>query len=549
MRERRDPSDAHELSVAIAEDSQIDIIAVATEVARLADELVELKRRNGKLQGLLEVAKQFGAEHEIDRLLDIILEEAKRVTGSDRCTLFIADKKRGELWAKIAQGMGGKRLRIPIGQGIAGQCAETCEPIHIPDAYADPRFNPDVDKQSGYRTRNILAVPMLDDIEECRGVIQALNKSRGRPFDAEDQEMLMALGAVAAVAIENAILHRDIQRLFEGFIRASVYAIEARDPTTSGHSERVALLSVGTAEALNRHAPELYRGVHLDDAELRELRYAALLHDFGKVGVRENVLVKANKLYAHELDLLESRFECARMSCRHHHDQQRIEALAPRGMDDDAAALLRQIAEAESRSMQELDEFWAFVLQCNRPTVLEQGGFDRLQELARHEFALHDGRRMPLLEAGELKSLSIPRGTLTDEERRQIEDHVVHTYNFLRQIPWTRDLQNVPDIAHRHHEKLNGRGYPQSLGPEAIPVQARIMTIVDIYDALTARDRPYKSAVPHDRAMQILGFEADAGSICPQLLQLFHESEPWRALESQETEGVANHRRQPSGGF
>ncbi|MEY3011790.1 MAG: hypothetical protein RIT45_525 [Pseudomonadota bacterium] len=549
MRERRDPSDPHELSVAIVEDSQIDIVAVAMEVARLADELVELKRRNGKLQGLLEVAKQFGAEHEIDRLLDIILEEAKRVTGADRCSLFIADKKRGELWAKIAQGMGGKRLRIPIGQGIAGQCAETCEPIHIPDAYADPRFNPDVDKQSGYRTRNILAVPMIDDIDECRGVIQALNKSRGRPFDAEDQEMLMALGAVAAVAIENAILHRDIQRLFEGFIRASVYAIEARDPTTSGHSERVALLSVGTAEALNRHAPELYRGVHLDDAELRELRYAALLHDFGKVGVRENVLVKANKLYPHELDLLESRFECARMACRHDHDQRRIDALSPRGLDDEAASLLRQIAEAESRTLQELDEFWAFVLQCNRPTVLEQGGFDRLQELARHEFALYDGRRMPLLGAGELKSLSIPRGTLTDEERRQIEDHVVHTYNFLRQIPWTRDLQNVPDIAHRHHEKLNGRGYPKSLGPEAIPVQARIMTIVDIYDALTARDRPYKSAVPHDRAMQILGFEAEAGAICPQLLQLFHESEPWRALESQEVEGIANHRRQPSGGF
>lgn len=549
MREPGDLNDPHEISVAIAENSQVDVIAVATEVARLADELVELKRRNGKLQGLLEVAKHLGAEHEIDRLLDIILEEAKRVTEADRCTLFISDKKRGELWAKIAQGMGGKRLRIPLGQGIAGQCATTCETIHIPDAYADPRFNQAVDKQSGYRTRNILAVPMIDDQDECRGVIQALNKTRNRQFDSEDQEMLMALGAIAAVAIENAILHRDIQRLFEGFIRASVYAIEARDPTTSGHSERVALLSVGTAEALNRHAPPLYRGTSLSDAELRELRYAALLHDFGKVGVRENVLVKANKLYPHELDLLESRFECARLACRHEHDHRRIEALAPRGMDESAARMIAEIAEAEAKSLRELDEFWAFVLQCNRPTVLEQGGFDRLRELAARSFEMHDGEPVALLQPGELKSLSIPRGTLTEEERGQIEDHVVHTYNFLRQIPWTRDLAQVPDIAHRHHEKLNARGYPQALGPDAIPVQARIMTIVDIYDALTARDRPYKSAVPHDRAMQILGFEADAGAICPQLLQLFHESEPWRLLEKAETAAISDHRRTPSGGF
>ncbi len=545
MHDRRRFQDGDELSVAIREDSKIDILSVASEVSRLASELVEHRRRNGKLQGLLDVAKQLGATHDINFMLDIILGEAKRVTESDRCSLFIVDKKRGELWAKIAQGLDGGQLRVPIGQGIVGQCAASLQSVHIPDAYSDPRFNPAVDKASGYRTRNILSVPMIDTHGECTGVIQALNKARNRAYDPEDQEMLMALGAVAAVSIENAILHQDIRRLFDGFIRASVYAIEARDPTTSGHSERVATLSIGLAEAINQDAPAIYRGVRFNDAELRELRYAALLHDFGKVGVREHVLVKANKLYPHELDLLQARFDCARVSCRHEHAERRVQALAPAGLDAAAAARIAEIAEHEQRALQELDGLWAFIEQCNRPTVLEAGGFERLREIAARSFRDGRGVEAALLHENELRSLSIPRGTLTDDERRQIEDHVVHTYQFLSQIPWTRDLANVPDIAHKHHEKLNGRGYPQRLEPAAIPVQSRIMTIVDIYDALTASDRPYKAAVPHDRAMRILESEADAGSICPHLLDLFHRSEPWRLLER----AVGPARHMSSGAF
>ncbi len=537
--------DADELSIAIREDSKIMLSALADEVSRLADERVEAQRRNRKLQGLLDVAQQLDATQDISTLLDIILAEAKRVTESDRCSLFIVDKKRGELWAKIAQGLDGETLRIKIGQGIVGQCAATLQPIHIPDAYSDPRFNQAVDLASGYRTRNILSVPMIDTAKECSGVIQALNKSRGRPYDSEDQEMLMALGAVAAVAIENAILHQDIRRLFDGFIRASVYAIEARNPTTSGHSERVALLSVATAEALNRHPPQGYENVRFKDAELRELRYAALLHDFGKVGVREHILVKANKLHPHELDLLEARFECARLSCKLEHAERRTGAIAARGLDAAATEELADIQRAEQLALADLEGFWSFVQQCNRPTVLAEGGFERLREIANHKYRTSEGAAVFLLRGDELRSLSIPRGTLTDDERRQIEDHVVHTYQFLRQIPWTRDLAKVAEIAHRHHEKLNGRGYPNQLARDEIPVQSRIMTIVDIYDALTASDRPYKSAVPHDRAMSILDSEVASGSICPHLLQLFAEAEPWKQLAAAPSSG----RRIASGGF
>ena len=194
------------------------------------------------------------------------------------------------------------------GVGIAGQVAATGNIINIPDAYADPRFNRQVDKDTGYRTRNILGVPMRYTTGEVTGVLQALNKLHGEAFTDEDAELLMALGANAASAIENAILYEEIDRLFEGFVKASVVAIESRDPTTSGHSERVAELTLGIAENLQKVDKGVYAGIRFTGDDMREIRYAALLHDFGKVGVRENVLTKANKLYPGELEMIETRF-------------------------------------------------------------------------------------------------------------------------------------------------------------------------------------------------------------------------------------------------
>src|SRR5437868_14450807 len=202
------------------------------------------------------------------------------------------------MWSKVAQGVGTREIRFPMGKGIAGSVAETNVPITIAEAYADSRFNPEVDKETGYRTKSILCVPMRSVEGEVVGVLQALNKRRDGPFDEEDEELLSALGGQAAAAINNVLLHHEIEQLFEGFVRASVVAIEARDPTTAGHSGRGARLSVGLADALPRAdgAAGRWRGSQLSSDERQELRYAALPHDFCKVRVRENVLVKANKL-------------------------------------------------------------------------------------------------------------------------------------------------------------------------------------------------------------------------------------------------------------
>jgi HD-GYP domain-containing protein (c-di-GMP phosphodiesterase class II) len=469
-----------------------------------------LKRRLEKLQSILDVAKAMTAERQLDRLLGLVVDEAAKVAEADRCTIFIADRERGELWSKVAHGS--REIRFPLGAGIAGAVATTGQAIRIDDAYADPRFNQNVDRTSGYRTRNILAVPMRNTKGEVVGVLQALNRRDGA-FTAEDEELLGALAGPAASAVENAVLNEEIERLFEGFVQASVVAIEQRDPTTAGHSGRVATLTTGLAQAVEKAPPPDWRGVTFDAASLRQLRYAALLHDFGKVGVREHVLVKSDKLYPQELELVRGRFELARAGLENARLRARLEGHPEADL----------VAQAR-----ELDALWEVVLASNRPTVLPAEASARLAEAAARTFVDLRGEARPLLSPFELSCLSIPKGSLSEAERKEIESHVTHTYRFLSEIPWTRALRRVPEIAYGHHEKLDGHGYPRGVPAKEIAVETRMMTISDIYDALTASDRPYKKAMPAEKALDILRDESKRGQVDGPLLAVFVEAGVWR---------------------
>lgn len=469
-----------------------------------------LERRLAKLQSILEVAKAMTVERSLDRLLPLINDEAAKVAEADRCTIFLVDREKGELWSKVAHGTG--EIRIPLGTGIAGAVAARGEVVRIADAYADPRFNKQVDAGTGYRTHSILCVPMWNTRREVVGVLQALNRRDG-DFTEEDAELLIALGGQAASAVENALLNEEIERLFEGFVRASVLAIEQRDPTTAGHSGRVATLTVGLARAVEQAPPPAWRGVRFDGAALQQIRYAALLHDFGKVGVREHVLVKAEKLYPHELELLRARFDLARA-------QLEKEALAARLAGRDGA-------EAAARAA-ELDRFWEVIVAANRPTVLPAEASATLHEIAKRTFVDPRGQERPYLTPGEVSLLSIPKGSLSERERLEIESHVTHTFDFLQQIPWTRALRRVPEIAYGHHEKLDGKGYPRRVPAAEIAIESRMMTIADIFDALTASDRPYKKAMPAQKALDILADEAKRGQIDGGLLDVFVGAGVWK---------------------
>ncbi len=470
-----------------------------------------------RLKTVLDVAKAMISERDLDSLLQLILREATQVVDADRGSLFLVDPRTGELWAKIAQGLAvGHEIRVPPGVGLAGHVAATCQPLNLPDAYADSRFNRDVDRDTGYHTRSLLCVPMTNMRGESVGVIQVLNKRSG-VFDAADADLLMALAGQAGVAIENALLHVEIQQLFEGFVKGAVMAIESRDPTTAGHSERVARLTLGLCDAVERHGLGRWKGLKFSAEQRMEIRYAALLHDFGKVGVRERVLVKANKLYPEQMQLIEQRFAYAKKANQVESLHRQLTLMRMGAPVADLQAEEASLVEHERR----LDRWLEIIHESNKPTVLPGGYFHGLTQVHQEQILDVSGRLQPLLTAEEVALLSIPKGTLSADERAEIESHVSHTWRFLNEIPWTRNLQRVPEIAYGHHEKLNGNGYPRGLHDSEIKVEPRMMAIADIYDALTASDRPYKKAVPHDLALQILDDEAQRQHLDSELLEVF----------------------------
>jgi HD-GYP domain-containing protein (c-di-GMP phosphodiesterase class II) len=389
---------------------------------------------------------------------------------------------------------------------------------------------------------------MLNFRGETIGVIQLLNKKFDpelvlgdpqtciehiSPFTADDERMAMSIASQASIAVQNAQLVKDIQNLFNGFIRASVKAIESRDPTTGGHSERVAHLTVALAEKVSQSDLPKYRDIHFSDSDLQELRYASLLHDFGKIGVRENVLIKAKKLYPAERQQLLDRFHLIKRTTEVEELRAQVEQVLklPPG---EASGHLGMSREALNQRLKELEDYLDFIMKCNEPTVLAQGGFEQLHEIATKAFNGIDGMPTPFLTEKELISLSVPKGSLNDNDRKEIESHVTHTYKFLNEIPWTKDLRRVPLIAYAHHEKLDGTGYPNKLKSEQIPLQSKMMTISDIFDALTAWDRPYKKAVPIERALNILVEEGNTGHIDRDLLDVFIKGELFKLVEQKD---------------
>lgn len=469
----------------------------------------------------------MAAERDLDALLRLIVRESARVADADRCTLFLIDREQGTLYSKIAQGMvEGEAINIPLGVGIAGHVAQTGETVSLADAYDDPRFSPAIDQSTGYRTQSLLCVPVRQPDGATIGVLQVLNKVGGAAFDEEDEELLLALAGQGAAAIANALHREEVETLLEGFVRASVVAIESRDNTTAGHSERVARLTLGLADAMERQTSGPYARTSFDEEQRMELRYAALLHDFGKVGVREEVLIKANKLHPWEFDSLRDRFAYARRSMEVESLRRQRELLLL-GLGRDA---IRREEERLAAQLEELERAWELVALCNRPTVLPVGGFGGLEGLARIQYLGPDERLHPLLSTDEVELLSIRQGSLSPSERLEIQRHVSHTYRFLSRIPWTRALRRVPEIAYAHHEKLDGSGYPRGLSGSAIPLEAKMMTVADIYDALTVSDRPYKRSVPPELAFSILEDEARQGKIDAELVRIFIEAEvPRRA--------------------
>ena len=512
----------------------------------------ESAARMRELTELSDIGMRLTTEKHYDALLELILDQARRITHADAGSLYIVetDEQGGrQLRFKLSQNQSRPDIpfvefTIPIDHAsLAGYAATEGEPLVIDDVYMLPgdvaySFNRSFDERYGYRTKSMLVIPMQNHQGDVIGVLQLINRKRDPAtilddpaqttrqvvaFSPHTVKLVKSLAGQAAVSVENSQLYESIERLFEGFVRAAVTAIEQRDPTTSGHSERVATMSVGLAQTVDRARDGAYAVVRFSPEQVRELRYASLLHDFGKVGVREQVLVKANKLYPADLELIRDRHDFILRSAQHRFERARADFLAAHGPGRDyqrhLAELSVELAEEETR----LQRFLQVVEGSNRPSILAEGTFEALREFADRRYQTMAGEERPYLTPDEVRFLSIRKGSLDEGERLEIESHVTHTFGFLRRIPWTRELSQIPIIAHGHHEKLDGSGYPRKIRAGEIPVQTRIMTISDIYDALTAQDRPYKRALPASRALDILTEEVKAGMLDAELFRLFVE--------------------------
>jgi HD-GYP domain-containing protein (c-di-GMP phosphodiesterase class II) len=519
-------------------------------------------RRGEELSQLNDIGVKLSAERDINKLLELILQKSREITVADAGSLYLVEPAQeggngngSRLCFKLPQNdsvpvSDFQEKPVPFDEtSIAGYVALTGEPLNLADAYNLPpgapyKIDRSFDEKSGYRSRSMLVVPMRDHKDVVIGVVQLINKKRDPEavlqsaslvdeqvisFTAVDRDLVESLASQAAVAFENADLIRRIRRLFDEFILAAVAAVEQRDPPSSKHSRRVAELTVALAEKVDAVSSGPYADFRLSPDQRQELRYAALLHDFGKVAVQENVLGKRKKLHATRLLAIRQRFAYILRSIESDYLKARLDAVssgrATRGY-------LASLEADHLRRRMEAEQLRDAVLKANEPSVVGDENFHALVNLPARAFLSHEEEegfpveewaQPPYLSEAEVEALSVSRGTLTDAELEEMRSHVEHTFRFLQKIPWTGEYRRIPEIARAHHEKLDGSGYPLGLQATEIPPQSKMMTIADIYDALVAQDRPYKKAVSPERALDILWGDVRNGWLDGELLKVFIE--------------------------
>ncbi len=516
----------------------------------------ELEQARRELRELNKIGMALMSERDPARLLGIILTQARALTASDAGSLYLVEE--GEdgsdfLHFLRAQNdtlphLGSPDLKLPLDDtSLAGHAALTGKPLVIEDAYEIPEEAPysfnkaAFDDVHGYRAKSMLVMPMVDHKHKTIGVLQLINRKSDSdaeirteedsdqwvlPYTESEVNIVASLAGQAAVSIENGHLYQAIENLLAGFIKASVTAIEHRDPATSGHSVRVTELTCDTAALISQETEGPFADVSFTPEEMKQLRYAGLLHDFGKIGVREATLVKEEKLPplmgAHvngRFDLIKKTLEADAAVAK----TDVLQAKGPEGAAEQVAAIEAKLAE----DLDTLGQYREAVREANIPRVLDEEAAGVLGEIAQRAFTDPDGNERTYITPDELHYLSIKRGTLDEAE---IESHVMHSFNFLVNIPWTDELSRIAEIVRGHHEKLNGKGYPDGVSREQLSLETRIMTVCDIFDALTASDRPYKKAIPVEKALQILRWEAEEGALEPDIVELFARSEVYQKV-------------------
>ena len=491
-----------------------------------------------QIRRLTRIGTALSAERNIERLFEMIVEEAREFTGADGGTLYITSDDETELQFAIVQtetlhvrmgGTGGKitwnpvRLlnseELPNHANVSAHVALTGDTVNIPDVYDAEGFDfqgtRNFDAQTGYRSKSMLVVPMKNHENDIIGVLQLLNardekRNEVVSFSPKCQEMTESLASQAAVALSNNRLIHDLEALMESFIRAIATAIDEKSPYTGGHVRRVAGLSMEIARKINDMKDGPYADVCFSDDQLKELQTAAWLHDVGKVTTPEYVVDKATKLETifDRIEILRLRFElCGLQAKLRKSNQEEIPELAQTEQNEETENTLREefhfLSDANNGSERMSDEMMG-----------------KVRAIAARTWELN-GKREPLLSPEEVENLNIRQGTLSARERKIIRNHATMTYKILSQLPFPKKLRHVPDYAAAHHETPNGKGYPRGLSAAQLSLQSRILALADVFEALTAKDRPYKKGKTLSEAMHTLEMMVKDGYIDPDLFAIF----------------------------
>ena len=483
-----------------------------------------------QIKRLNQIGIALTSETHLPTLLELIVREVRGFTRADAGSLYSVD--RNQLRFEVAQNdtLAARRNEVyesfrpypmPLDKtSIAGYVAITGETLNISDVYdltgeEEYRFNPAFDDRNRYRTRSMLVVPIRTHQNEILGVLQLINsldkQNNVTVFDSEQEDLVASLASQAAAAIQNAHLINAVHEIFAALVRYSASAIDARSPHTAGHSRRVATYSMRLARSVNEETEGTLVDVFFSEKELEELNYAAWLHDIGKIGVREELLERVDRLTPASMELISTRFEAIKLAVGRDFERQRRAEEESKETDH---------IELERR-LREVDGDLGFIRRINKAMRLSSEEIRRIEEIQTKNFRNARGEVRAYLSEEEVHHLSLPSGNLTGKEFQEVRGHVLQTLNIINKIPFTNDLERIPVIAAAHHEKLDGSGYPLGLTASDIAIQARILGIADVYDALTASDRPYRGAMPVQEALQHLIKEAEEGKLDRDLVDLF----------------------------